>query len=62
VKDQSRQEKDVRTLYEQLIRAWNQRDARSFAALYERDGHQVGFDGSQINGQAEIEKHLSQIF
>jgi uncharacterized protein (TIGR02246 family) len=44
------------------LEAWNKRDAQAFAALYEENGNQIGFDGSQMNGQAEIEAHLSQIF
>lgn len=59
---QSPKEIRVRELYRQLLEAWNQRDARSFAALYEEDGNQIGFDGSQMNGRIEIETHLSQIF
>jgi uncharacterized protein (TIGR02246 family) len=52
----------VRELYQQLLEAWNQRDTQAFAALYEENGNQIGFDGSQINGRAEIEEHLTQIF
>jgi uncharacterized protein (TIGR02246 family) len=56
------EENEVRALYTQLLDSWNKRSAADFAALFEEDGNQVGFDGSQINGQAEIELHLSQIF
>jgi|SRR5215510_1645166 len=59
---QSTKEIRVRELYRELLEAWNKRDAHSFAALYEEDGNQIGFDGSQMNGRAEIEAHLSQIF
>lgn len=52
----------VRELYHQLLEAWNRRDAQGFAALYENNGNQIGFDGSQINGRENIETHLSQIF
>jgi uncharacterized protein (TIGR02246 family) len=51
----------VRELYHQLLEAWNQRNAQAFAALFENNGNQIGFDGSQINGRAEIEAHLNQI-
>ena len=60
--DHAQEEAQVRELYQQLLEAWNQRDARTFATLYEEYGNQIGFDGSQMNGQAEIETHLSQIF
>ena len=52
----------VITLHRQLLDAWNNRDAHTFAALYATDGTQVGFDGSQINGQAQIEAEISRIF
>jgi uncharacterized protein (TIGR02246 family) len=55
-------EKEVRTLYLRLLEAWNRRNAAGFAALFAEDGNQVGFDGSQVNGRAAIELHLSQIF
>jgi uncharacterized protein (TIGR02246 family) len=58
----SQKELLVRELYRQLLQAWNQRDAQKFAALYEEDGNQIGFDGSQINGRAKIKAHLSRIF
>jgi len=41
---------------------WNKRNAQDFAALFEEDGNQIGYDGSQVNGRTEIESHLSQIF
>lgn len=59
---QSSEETKVSQPYHQLIKNWNERDALHFAALFEKDVNQVGFDGSQINGRAEIESHLSQIF
>jgi uncharacterized protein (TIGR02246 family) len=51
----------VRRLYEELLTAWNDRDARRFAALFARDGSLVGFDGSQVDG-ADVEGHLAPIF
>jgi uncharacterized protein (TIGR02246 family) len=41
---------------------WNKRNAADFAALFEEKGHVVGFDGSQMNGRAEIETVIGQIF
>src|SRR5690348_14637904 len=52
----------VRTLYQELLASWNRRDAAGFAALFAEDGNLVGFDGSPLDGRAEIETHLRQIF
>ncbi len=52
----------VRTLYQRLLECWNRRNAVDFAALFSDDANLVGFDGSQVNGRAEIESHLRQIF
>jgi uncharacterized protein (TIGR02246 family) len=52
----------VRVLYQQLLDAWNKRQASGMAALFTEDGSVVGFDGSQMNGRAEIEGHLRPIF
>jgi uncharacterized protein (TIGR02246 family) len=51
----------VRGLYEQLLSAWNNRDAKEFAAQFAADGTMVGFDGSQAAG-AEIVEHIAPIF
>jgi uncharacterized protein (TIGR02246 family) len=55
-------ENEVRALYRQLLASWNQRSAGDFAALFAEDGHVVGFDGSLMNGRAEIETELRRIF
>ncbi len=52
----------VTDLHARLMRAWNARKANEFADQFAENGSQVGFDGSEINGRAEIERHLSQIF
>jgi uncharacterized protein (TIGR02246 family) len=59
---QKAEETEVRALYKQLLDSWNKRNAADFAALFEEDGNQIGFDGSQVNGRSEIESHLSGIF
>jgi uncharacterized protein (TIGR02246 family) len=59
---QKAEETEVRALYQQLLDSWNKRNATDFAALFEEDGHQIGFDGSQVNGRSEIESHLNGIF
>jgi len=52
----------LRRVYQNLLECWNKRQAEEFAALFMEDGNQVGFDGSQVNGRAEIASHLSEIF
>jgi uncharacterized protein (TIGR02246 family) len=52
----------ISALYQALLDSWNRQDAAHFAALFGEDCHVVGFDGSQMDGQAEIESTLSQIF
>jgi len=59
---QTPEEVEVRTLYAILLNSWNKRNATDFAALFEENGNQIGFDGSQVNGRVEIESHLSGIF
>ncbi|HZM77942.1 MAG TPA: SgcJ/EcaC family oxidoreductase [Candidatus Limnocylindrales bacterium] len=51
----------VLKVYEELLSAWNRRDAKAYAALFADDAALVGFDGSQIAG-AEVEAHLAGIF
>jgi uncharacterized protein (TIGR02246 family) len=58
----SSNEIEVRTLYQQLLDSWNRRNADAFAASFAEDGHVIGFDGSQMSGQAEIASTLRQIF
>ena len=52
----------VEDLYTQLIAAWNARDAEGFASLFMLDGEAVGFDGSELTGQAAIRAEISRIF
>jgi uncharacterized protein (TIGR02246 family) len=49
-------------LYHQLLESWNQRDAEGFASRFQTEAHVVGFDGSPMNGRAEIESSTRQIF
>ncbi len=55
-------ERAARELYGEVLRCWNQRDAAEFARLFSRNGNMVGFDGSPIDGQENIEEHLSEVF
>ncbi len=54
--------REIETLYRNLIDSWNRRNTADFAALFTEDSTVVGFDGSQMNGSAEIESTLAQIF
>lgn len=52
----------VESIYQQLIKSWNQTDSKAFADLFAKDGNIIGFDGSQANGREEILNHLTGIF
>ena len=55
-------EDSVRALHEQLLAAWNRRDAAGFAALFTQDGYVVGFDGSQMEGREQIAAEIGAVF
>ena len=55
-------EDQIRNLYQSLLDSWNKNDASAFGSLFAEHGSAVGFDGSQMNGKAQIEKELAQIF
>ena len=55
-------ERPIIDLYRQLLDSWNKQDAHGFAATFTDDGSSVGYDGSPMNGIAEIEMTLSGIF
>ena len=59
---QSIEEREVQSLFRALLNCWNDRDADAFAGLFAADGNVVGFDGSPLNGRAEIAAALRQIF
>ena len=59
---QSRDVADIGALYQQLLDGWNQRDAAAYAALFAEDASVIGFDGSQMNGRADIAAQIGQIF
>lgn len=52
----------VRDLYYDYIQAWNDRSAEKMAALMVSDGNLTGFDGSQMDGPADVLAQLSAIF
>ena len=49
-------------IYNELLASWNRKSAGNFAFLFDEHGSVVGFDGSQMNGRAEIEIELGMIF
>jgi uncharacterized protein (TIGR02246 family) len=49
-------------LYNQLIEAWNHRDAGKFSKLFSDASICIGFDGSEMNGRNAILSQLSEIF
>ena len=55
-------DRETRELYRRLLEAWDKRNARDFALLFAPDGNIVGFDGTQVFGQADVGAHLSEIF
>jgi uncharacterized protein (TIGR02246 family) len=52
----------IKTLYDDLLVAWNGCEAEVFAGLFSHEGNLIGFDGSRANGSVEIKRHLSKIF
>ena len=52
----------VSLLYKTLLNSWNNANAAVFAGLFTKEGNVVGFDGSQMNGQKQIEAELEKIF
>jgi uncharacterized protein (TIGR02246 family) len=52
----------ARRLYQEILAAWNARDAARYAAQFGESGSIVGFDGSQVEGARAIEAHLRPIF
>ncbi|MGG3573459.1 SgcJ/EcaC family oxidoreductase [Bacillus gobiensis] len=53
---------EIKAIYQQLIEAWNDRNARGMADLFAEDGESIGFDGSHSIGPEEIFAHLKPIF
>jgi uncharacterized protein (TIGR02246 family) len=55
-------EQAARDLYGDILRSWNAGDAARFSRAFSRSGSIVGFDGTQVNGQDQIEAHLARVF
>jgi len=52
----------IEKLHEELLTCWNNQNASGMASLFTRDANVIGFDGSQMNGPAQIETALQQVF
>src|SRR5215470_18589132 len=61
-KSKASEETQVRLLYQDLLRAWNEKNARKMADFMAENGNLVGFDGSQIDGRQQVESVLRKIF
>ena len=55
-------EKLIQALYREFLQSWNDLDAEKLAAAFTDDGHLIGFDGSELQGRAEIESTIKKIF
>ena len=55
-------EATIKQLHQQLLTAWNNQDASGMASLFTDNGSVVGFDGSENNGKAVIDREMSKIF
>ncbi len=55
-------EKEIRSLYHNLLQAWNNNDAEGMANLCAEKANMIGFDGSQHDGKKNIEEQMRQIF
>jgi uncharacterized protein (TIGR02246 family) len=54
--------KAIEKLYEELLTGWNKQDAKGMASLFTSDAIVIGFDGSQMIGQTQIEAEMKQVF
>src|SRR5438093_11495330 len=53
---------NVRSVYHDLLAAWNRRSGQDFGAQFAEDGEVVGFDGSETKGRAAIASEMQRIF
>ncbi len=52
----------VLDIYKRALQSWNMRDAKRFASFFAEDGHAIGFDGSAMDGSADIASTLATVF
>jgi uncharacterized protein (TIGR02246 family) len=60
--EESPDEQAVRALYREMLRSWNRRDARGFAALCSEAARVIGVDGVELTGRCAIELELARSF
>jgi uncharacterized protein (TIGR02246 family) len=53
---------EILSLYQLLLQQWNKRNAATMTGMFASNGILIGFDGSQLNGRAEIYAVLDEIF
>jgi uncharacterized protein (TIGR02246 family) len=59
---QATDERLVRSLYQELMDAWNEGSGAAFAAVFTEDGDLVAFDGTHLNGRDQIAAVQQQLF
>lgn len=52
----------LRSVYRELLAAWNRRSGEDFAAQFDPEGAVIGFDGSETKGRAIIASEMQRIF
>src|SRR5258706_14440310 len=52
----------IEELHKELLTCWNNQNASGMASLFTKHANVIGFDGSQMNGQVQIETELKQVF
>ena len=52
----------VKSVYYDLLGAWNRRSGEDFGAQFADDGEVIGFDGSETKGRAAIAAEMRRIF
>lgn len=52
----------LRSVYRDLLEAWNRRSGKDFAAQFAEDGEVIGFDGSEMKGRGSIASEMNRIF
>lgn len=53
---------NIEKLHEELLTYWNNQNAAGMASLFTKDANVIGFDGSQMNVQEQIETELKQVY
>lgn len=60
--DFSETQTEILALYQLVLQQWNKRNAATMTGMFAANGILIGFDGSQLNGRAEIYAVLDEIF